>query len=175
MPRFDLSSYMTVAERIDLFWSTYPQGRIHTEIVHFEDQQIIVKASVWTDRDDPMPVTVDFAEERPDTSPVNRISHVENATTSAIGRALADLGQPFAGTKRPSREEMEKVQRAESRDWIAEAKALTDVDALRLLWTQAKRANVDTSILNEVKEYAQRMEGDSGVRSGNSTGIEGVA
>lgn len=175
MARFDLTQYSTVAERLDLFWSKYPQGRIHTEIVHFEEQQVIVKASVWTDRDDPDPVTVDFAEERPDTSPVNRVSHIENACTSAIGRAIADLGGEFSGTKRPSREEMQKVERRSQVDWVAESEALTDVDALRLLWTEAKRAGADQDVLEKVKTRAKRMESPTGVSQGGGSGPAGSA
>jgi hypothetical protein len=109
MPRFDLSQYSTVAERIDKFWAKYPDGRIHTELVHFSAEQVVVKAAIFTRFDDDLPTTTDYAEERPDTSPVNRVSFVENCATSAIGRALADLGGEFTGTKRPSREEMAKV------------------------------------------------------------------
>ena len=95
MPRFDLSQYSTVAERIDKFWEKYPDGRIHTEIVHFDADQVVIKAEIYTRLDDDLPTTVDYAEERPDTSPVNRVSFVENCATSAIGRALADLGGEF--------------------------------------------------------------------------------
>jgi hypothetical protein len=46
---------------------------------------------------------------------VNRTSHVENCETSSLGRCLANFPQAnFAGSdvnKRPSREEMAKVQR----------------------------------------------------------------
>lgn len=174
MARFDLSQYSTVAERIDLFWKRFPEGRIHTEIVHFEDQQIIIKASVWTDRDDPMPVTTDYAEERPDTSPVNRVSHIENCATSAIGRALADLGSEFSGSKRPSLEEMQKVERAQTRDWVADADAMTDVDSLRLLWSEAKRAGADQATLDKVKQRAQRMESSSSVSQGSGSGVAGI-
>lgn len=144
MARFDLSQYSTVAERIDLFWAKYPDGRIHTELVHFSPEQVVVKASVFTRFDDEIPTTTDFAEERPDTSPVNRVSFVENCATSAIGRALADLGGEFTGVKRPSREEMAKVQRHEAKpavkmpddafDRIADAESL---DELKQVWADA--------------------------------------
>ena len=174
MARFDMSQYSTVAERLDLFWKRFPEGRIHTEIVHFEDQQIIIKASVWTDRDDPMPVTVDYAEERPDTSPVNKVSHIENCATSAIGRAISDLGGEFTGTKRPSREEMEKVERHQARDWVTEADAMSDVDALRLLWSEAKRAGADQPTLDKVKQRAQRVESPPSLGEGSGSGIAGI-
>ena len=62
MPRFDLSQYSTVAERIDAFWAKYPEGRLHTEVVHFSPEQVVIRAEVYLDRDDERPVTVDYAE-----------------------------------------------------------------------------------------------------------------
>lgn len=144
MARFDLSQYSTVAERIDLFWAKYPDGRIHTELVHFSPDQVVVKASVFTRFDDEMPTTTDYAEERPDTSPVNRVSFVENCSTSAIGRALADLGGEFTGAKRPSREEMSKVQRHEAEPvvavpvgFIGMVESAVSLDDLKSLWAEA--------------------------------------
>jgi hypothetical protein len=47
---------------------------------------------------------------------VNKTSFIENACTSAIGRALSDCDFASADwTKRPSREEMQKVERMTSR------------------------------------------------------------
>ena len=111
MAQFNLNEYDTVASRIAKFWKDYPQGRIHTEIVSISDTGGIFKASIYTDREDERPVTIDYAEEVKGSNPVNRTSWVENGLTSAIGRALADLN--YATKNRPSREEMEKVQRAE--------------------------------------------------------------
>jgi hypothetical protein len=109
-----------------------------------------------------MPTTVDYAEERPDTSPVNRVSFVENCATSAIGRALADLGGEFTGTKRPSREEMAKVARHENRDWLAEAEKVSDVDALRLLWGQAKTSGATKAILTKLEARANELGSGGG-------------
>lgn len=67
---------------------------------------------------DTLIVSTGWAEEIRDTSgkrTVNAVSHVENCETSSLGRALANFPLAnFAGTdyaKRPSREEMQKVQR----------------------------------------------------------------
>jgi hypothetical protein len=74
----------------------------------------------------------------------NKTSALENAETSAIGRALANAG--YSGNKRTSRQEMEKVARgatpkATSKDWIAMATDLgNDIEGLRLLYSQAKTA-----------------------------------
>ena len=170
MARFDISQYSTVAERIDKFWEKYPNGRILTDIVHFSAEQVVVQAAIYLDREDSRPVTTDFAEERPDTSPVNRVSMVENCTTSAIGRALADLGGEFTGSKRPSAEEMQKVARHESRqaarDWLAEARELKDVDALRLIWAEASKSGASPDVLGQVKNLAEQL-GANGEPGGN--------
>jgi hypothetical protein len=66
-----------------------------------------------------------YAEEVRGEGNVNRTSHVENCETSAIGRALANLG--YAGsdmTKRPSREEMQKVQRMQGDTQVTETSNL---------------------------------------------------
>jgi hypothetical protein len=161
MARFDLSQYSTVAERIDAFWKKYPEGRLHTELVHFSPEQVVMRGEVYLDRNDERPVTTDYAEERIDSSPVNRVSMVENCATSVLGRCLADLGGEFTGAKRPSREEMQKVQRAEPatvrRDWLAEADNLSDVDALRLLWAEASAAGATSAVLGKVKARAEQL------------------
>lgn len=165
LPRFDVSQYSTVAERIDKFWAKYPDGRIHTELVHFGDQQVVIRAEIYTRFDDERPTTVDYAEERVDTSPVNRVSYVENCATSAIGRALADLGGEFTGAKRPSAEEMAKVNRIESKDWIGEATKLTDMKALRVLWAQAKQAGANQETLKALEALAGELSDNGGQQS----------
>jgi len=113
------SDYEPVDSRIHRFWQEHPEGRIHTEIVLINETEIVIKASIFADRDDTRPVAIDFAQETRNSSPVNKLSFVENCATSAIGRALATYAYSPKG-KRPSREEMQKVQRGEmnnARDW----------------------------------------------------------
>jgi hypothetical protein len=174
MARFDISQYSTVAERIDKFWVKYPEGRLHTELIHFSPEQVVMRGEVYLDRDDPRPVTTDYAEERIDSSPVNRVSMVENCATSVLGRCLADLGGDFTGAKRPSAEEMQKVQRhsenSVTRDWLAEAEKLTDVDALRLLWAEANQGGATPDVLQKVRERAETIGAD-GVVDGTPGGV----
>lgn len=75
----------------------------------------LFKTSIYLDD---VLVCTGHAEELRDTSgkrSVNATSHVENAETSSLGRSLANFPYSnFAGvdfTKRPSREEMSKVER----------------------------------------------------------------
>lgn len=108
-----IEDYEPVASRLARFWAAHPDGRIITSLVTFDGDRVIAQCDVYFDRDDARPVATDFAEEIRGSNNVNKTSHIENALTSATGRALADCN--FASSdewnKRPSREEMQKVQR----------------------------------------------------------------
>lgn len=110
---FNPEQYATVAERIELFYSRYPQGRINTELVSRADGAITFKAVVFRDANDNTPAATGWASEREGDSDINTVACLENTETSAVGRALANLGF-VANGKRPSREEMEKVFRVRS-------------------------------------------------------------
>jgi len=111
MPGFNLDNYETVEDRLVKFWADHTNGRVITSIHYYDDTRILIRAEVYFDREDVRPVASGYAEELRGASPVNRTSHAENAETSAIGRALANCGYAAKGA-RPSREEMQKVQRA---------------------------------------------------------------
>jgi hypothetical protein len=114
--RFDLNDYVTVDERIDRFWADHPEGRILTGVawVAADGSSVAVLASVYADRADDKPAATGLAQEERGggRGPVNSSSWWENCETSAIGRALANLGMSLS-KNRPSREEMAKVERYE--------------------------------------------------------------
>ena len=114
---FNLEDYETVEERLVKFWKDHPDGRIYTEIVEHTLQRFIVKASVYRTEVDAHPWTTGFAEETVSTRGVNSTSALENCETSAIGRALANANYATKG-KRPSREEMAKVNQAQPKPFI---------------------------------------------------------
>lgn len=111
MPQFNLDNYETVEDRLVKFWEAHPEGRILTSIHYYDDSRILVRAEAYFNREDERPVATGYAEEIRGASPVNRTSHAENAETSAIGRCLANCGFQAKSAPRPSREEMDKVQR----------------------------------------------------------------
>ena len=110
---FDLSQYEPVAERLDRWLKKSEQfnPRVLTYMESIPGADVcVIKAELWLGD---TRIATGYAEEiRNAGNAVNRTSHVENCETSAIGRALANAG--YAGsdmTKRPSREEMSKVNR----------------------------------------------------------------
>jgi hypothetical protein len=172
MAFFDLSQYQTVQERIDLFWELYPNGRFNLEIVSMTPDQVIIKSEVWTDIAEEKPRAVDFAEERFGSSPVNKSSFIENCSTSSLGRAISQLGGALSPKgKKASAEEMAKVNRINSRDWIAEADALAlvyNLDGLRKLYSEAVANRALPEIVEKIKNYGNDLAG-----SQNSDGKPG--
>jgi len=150
------ADYEPVESRIHKFWAEHPDGRIHTEIVLINETEIVIKASIYADRDDARPVAIDFAQETRNSSPVNKLSFVENCATSAIGRALATYSYSPKG-KRPSREEMEKVARgsiSNDRNWDNELIAL--VAEKNLVGLRALRKDAVRSL--QPKEFIQQID-----------------
>ena len=109
MAGFNPQEYDQVHDRLPKFWKEHKDGRVLTELVFHDDRRFIVKAEIYFDREDMTPVATGLAEEIVGVGMVNKTSALENCETSAIGRALANCG--YAGSKRPSLEEMEKVER----------------------------------------------------------------
>lgn len=113
MSRFNLEDYSPVEERIALFYGDHSEGRILTSVERLEPPLVVFRAEVYRDASDERPWATGYAYEKEGDGNVNRTSYIENCETSAIGRALANAGYhgKRAGSPRPSREEMAKVER----------------------------------------------------------------
>ena len=116
MAHFDLSNYATVADRITQFWADHPDGRIETQMIHISEsgKQFVVHAFIYAHKDDDKPVATGLAEEHFMDRGPNETSPIENCETSAIGRALVNWKYSSNASDRPSREEMDKVNRGQA-------------------------------------------------------------
>ena len=108
-----LEDYEPVAVRLDRWLKEHPNTQVLTELLTEPGAAVAVfKATLVVDG---VIVSTGHAEEVRDDSgkrSVNATSHVENCETSSIGRCLANAGAAGSSfEKRPSREEMAKVQR----------------------------------------------------------------
>jgi len=110
---FDLADYEPVAHRLDRWLKDCHvrgvQPRVLTDLVHYLQNSAVFSASLF---EGDVLIATGWAEEIRGEGHINKTSHLENCETGAVGRALANAG--YAGSdlnKRPSREEMTKVQR----------------------------------------------------------------
>ena len=162
-----MDNYEPVADRIAKFWAKYPTGRIHTEIKLINETEIVIQASIFTDREDTRPAAIDFAQETRGSSAINKTSFIENCATSAIGRALATLGfqsKRDGKTVRPSQEEMIKVSSAAIDEVVKDLEARASVlalskvvEGLRALYSEAKNAGAPKKTIDKITELAKAL------------------
>ena len=93
--------YKTVAERVAAFRAESADLTIETEIVLWEGDDVVVKASISNNG---KLIATGLAHEVRGSTNINKTSHVENCETSAIGRALAAFG--LGGTVYASADEV---------------------------------------------------------------------
>ena len=87
-----MKDYVPVNERIDAFMTAFPEGSLQTEIVELTDSRVTVKAYAYRVPTDPRPGVGHSSLNIPGSTPYTKGSEIENAETSAWGRAIAALG-----------------------------------------------------------------------------------
>jgi hypothetical protein len=153
---FDPSAYATVADRITLFYERYPDGRIETDLISRENGAVTFKALVYRAVAERAPAATGWASEREDDGEINSVACLENTETSAIGRALANLGFT-ASLKRPSREEMEKTERERRRNARPVGVAGGSVPDARLAASTELQVHADAA--HDLLDLLQAAEG----------------
>jgi hypothetical protein len=178
MANFNLNDYELVETRIAKFYALYEDGRIHTENMTTKEERErglwVVKARIYKTLEDQRlgcPTSTGYAFEVDGGYGANKSSALENCETSAIGRALANMG--LHGNKRASREEMEKVERVAVLTnvmtgeqkvlngknepwakpviiWAEEIAKLDDANGARGLYALAKAENAPKAVLDEI-------------------------
>ena len=82
--------YSEVSQRIKAFRLVHPSGCITTEIIDMNNGIVTMKASVFDEQNHLL--GTGFAQEKENSSFINKTSYIENCETSAIGRALGMCG-----------------------------------------------------------------------------------
>ena len=129
--------YTTVAVRVEVFRKYFPDYSINTRVTVDDGKRVIVVAEVFAPGSD-RPISTGIAEEIRGSSNVNKTSAVENGETSAIGRALANLGlhggefasdfeNEVAGLKDATIDLNEAVERAREEEERKEDEVMQDL------------------------------------------------
>lgn len=149
MADINLDNYEPVDERIARFKGDYPNFRVLTEESHEGEPgatRWIVKASIWRDADNVgMPDATGYAFEIDGKGMTQRTAALETCETSAIGRALANLG--YAGNRSVTREEMSKTLIAELEERVSKA---ANEEELRSIWVDAQAQGLERRIQGAV-------------------------
>lgn len=149
MANFNLADYETVEERIKRFYNDNPTGRIITDLIEHDASKglWVCKSYIFRSSEDIDPAATGLAFEIDGQGMANKTSALENAETSAIGRALANMN--YSGNKRASREEMSKVQRASAAKpsiadnddtWLKLLDAVETLEQARELYKSAQKS-----------------------------------
>lgn len=105
--------YQTVAKRIADYRGVFPSHTIETEIISAADL-VQVKCSV---SDGNKLLSTGHAEEKRDSTNINKTSALENCETSAVGRALAFVG--YGGEQIASANEVSDAIIKQAKDEVA--------------------------------------------------------
>lgn len=85
--------YVLVSDRVIYFNENYPEGSIHTALISQpESPNIIVRAVVIPDVAKPNRIFSGYSQATVGDGYINKTSALENAETSAVGRALGFMG-----------------------------------------------------------------------------------
>ena len=145
MAEISLENYEPVDERIARFKADHPNFRVLTDESHDGEPgatRWIVKASVWRDAENTgLPDGTGYAFEIDGKGMTQRTAALETCETSAIGRALANLG--YAGNRKVTREEMIKPAVAQFEDRVAAAQSESE---LKAVWMDAKSQGLEKRI-----------------------------
>ena len=187
--------YQTVRERQFEFYQKFPDGLIYTEILNIEDiaESALVQARVWKVKPDSLDVIPDGIGHAYESSKIpsanqpfsaNQSYWVENAETSAIGRALANMGISNGVC---SAEEMQRVIEVEQQKQIPEASvpdlsnSTSFVDAYQTILKSQYAKWLDTLQRDEIIDYLgsvvptetlQKLVQYKGLRNVQSANIE---
>ena len=161
------NDYATVALRIGIFRRNLgTAATIKSDIVFQDDKKVIVKAEVFIAN---KLVSTGLSEELRAASRINQTSALENAETSAVGRALAMLG--LTNDKIASAEEVSGAIVQQDQKLTA---ALTDLDKVSHVGSYKSWLTTNQKLMQDVKgsnplAYSEFLEKFNKIKSNLET------
>lgn len=165
MAGFNMEDYVPVNERIDAFKAEFPDGCLQSEIVELSESRVIVKAYAYRTPDDARPGIGHSSVEIPGKTTFTKGSEIENAETSAWGRAIVALGfetkrgiasQEEVRNKQPGQGDT-SVPTGRAKPPAASSKGVTDAAPAPAEF--ANRGQIQQAIVEAAKERGLGISG----------------
>ena len=130
--------YSTVAERHRFLLKYFPETRIDEQIVFQDEKRVITKTTLYIGE---TPYATGHAEEKRDSSFINKTSALENCLSSSLGRCLAAFG--LHGSEFASAEELANALKQQSNGQAKDIpiEKQTTVTRLNALYSDWKTKN----------------------------------
>jgi hypothetical protein len=146
----DLSGYKEVSERIQDFRKTHPEGSLQSEVVPSPvDGFVVVKGYAFRSPDDPRPGTGLAWEPVPGKTPYTKDSELQNAETSAWGRAIIAVGASDA-SKVASADEVRNRQEPERSAPEGAGQWLANAVQMFKEWSEDDRRETVSQVMKEL-------------------------
>jgi hypothetical protein len=143
--------YVLINERIRYFRETYEDGQILTEILSNENGVCLFKATVVING---KIVATGHAQEKEGSTFINKTSYIENAETSAIGRALGIAGIGI-DTSIATYEEVKNAINNQNND-DEKKEEIKNIPLLSKQQSEIITKNKDTEIVKGALEYYKK-------------------
>ena len=130
--------YSTVAERHRFLLKYFPETRIDEQIFFQDEKRVITKTTLYIGE---TPYATGHAEEKRDSSFINKTSALENCLSSSLGRCLAAFG--LHGSEFASAEELANALKQQSNGQANDLpiEKTTTVTRLNALYSDWKTKN----------------------------------
>lgn len=128
--------YAEVNQRIKAFRMVYPNGSITTEIVTMDNGVVTMMSTVKNEEG--TIIGTGFAQEKENSTFINKTSYIENCETSAVGRALGMCGFGIE-TSVASAEEVENAINNQQKEEVKEEKPKITTEQLEEIRKQEEK------------------------------------
>lgn len=155
--------YAEVNQRIKAFRMLFPLGFIKTQIISLENGTVTMTAEVgrYDENGNELVLGCGTAQEKENSSFINKTSFIENCETSAVGRALGMVGIGIDTSVASYEEVANAIENQNKKLTENEVKALTLLAAKKGVTAEKLCKRYKVNELNELteKDYLKAVKG----------------
>jgi hypothetical protein len=156
---FKGKDYFTVALRHNHLLKYFPEARIEEEIIFHDKERVICKTILYIGE---TPYSTGHAEEKRDSTFINKTSALENAATSSLGRCLSAFG--LHGSEYSSADELANAIINQKDSMESKIKKTTTKTKLNTLFSDWKKeSEIIEKLFNEQETSIEKTGGQNNV------------